>query len=117
MENIIVFSIILVAIIQFIMIVTFFVMSNNVSAMRSKIAPSGEDFKAKFYSLISLGDKVKAKALLYDRITKEQDFINAACHREKFYIDTAQESLSKEYSPELKALGMESFDFSALEEN
>lgn len=114
MEPFITPIIVVLAIIQFIMIIVFFVMANNISAIRKRISPNKEEFKSKFYSLILLGDTEKAKLLLFEHISKEEDFIYAVNYRSEHRINRAQTALNIQYKNELKALNINEFDLSFL---
>ncbi|EFS33738.2 hypothetical protein BSGG_4438 [Bacteroides sp. D2] len=96
------------------MIIVFFTMASNISAIRKSIILKDKDFQAKFYALILSGEKDKAKLLLFEQISKEESFIYAILYQNDKKIDTMQEKFSKEYDSELQLLGIEKLDMSML---
>lgn len=116
MESPITLILIITVVIQVIMIITFFVMASNIASIKKRLTPSGYIFRARFYSLILDGDNGAAKSLLFESISKENCFIEAVSYQSERLINDAQKDLSLKYQNELKALGIESFDFTKLKE-
>ncbi|MCS2521000.1 hypothetical protein [Bacteroides thetaiotaomicron] len=106
--------IIIIGIVQLIMMIVFFVMAHNISVIKKRIAPSGEEFKSRFYSFLLSGNKEKAKELLFEVISKNEYFISSACYHTEYNISKAQNEINTIYKCELEALGIDSVDLSML---
>lgn len=106
--------VIIVGVLQLIMVVVFLVMAYNISIIKKQIAPSGEEFKSRFYSLLLSGNKEKAKELLFEAISKNEYFIASACYHTEYSIFKAKNEINSIYKCELEALGIESIDLSTL---
>lgn len=114
MESSINIILIATAVLQLIMIITFFVVASNIASIKNKISLSRDNFTSKFYSLILDEKKEDARSILYDQISKESCFISAANSPEKYLIDHASKELESKYKRELKSLGMETLDLQRL---
>ena len=114
-ESIFTALVITAGVLQLIMVIVFLVMAYNLSMIKKQIAPSGEEFKSRFYSLLLSGNKEKAKDLLFEAISKNEYFIASACSPTEYRIFKAKSEINSIYKCELEALGIESIDLSILE--
>lgn len=114
MYSIIITFTIIIGIVQLIMMIAFFAMAYNISIIKKRVDPSGENFKSRFYALLLSGDKEKARELLFVCISKNEYFTMAACHHSNYSIKKAQIEINSIYKDELEALGIGSVDLSLL---
>lgn len=96
-------------------LVAFFKMCGNVKKIREHLNPELPEcyvnaFYPKFNFYMSVGDKEKAKELLYQQIMTSPNF--AATFKNNFSED-ARAKLIEEYQPYFQQLGME-IDFSKI---
>lgn len=79
MEGLIVLIYVLAAIISLIVLICFFVLVSNVSAIRNTFRINHEDFGPSFNLYLAIGDKKAARDILLDRIKQDE------CFREAFF--------------------------------
>ncbi len=95
---------ILSAILNVIMLICFFVLCSNVSNIKKSILPNN-NFRAMFLLYCSVGEKEKAKELLFKEISKDDNFGSA------FYSDynraNAQQSIASKYDKFLKMVDVD----------
>lgn len=104
-------TIIISAVIEIIALICFFILCFNISKIRKKLIIS-DNFPGMFAMYIALGDKEKARKLLYNAISKESEFFASFCNNGN--NSTQRSILKRKYKPYLNALDIE-FDFEIVD--
>lgn len=118
MDLVIWLVVITVSIIQIIMIVKFFEIASDISAIRAKQEKIVEfDFKKQFYKYIIADNAKKARETLFDAISTTSEFDKIMKGVNETYRDKLQSELNSKFNKELTILGIKEIDLSKIENN
>lgn len=93
------------AVISLIVLICFFVLVSNVSAIRNTLRVNNEDFGPSFNLYLATGDKKAARDLLLDRI-KQEDYFKEAFFFRAHAAEPARAMLMEKYGKQMELVDL-----------